>query len=383
MTYNGIPVFMVNVDNPDCSINTMSLVDDPAMSIDMVCFSEEKQKMNFSIQDEQKHNILTCLVRVDFPILRLTEEGNPYYIVFSKETSEKLCQRLMTDGYQQNISLDHNGKLIEGVILQEVFIKDSTLGLSPVGFEDAADGSLMGVYHITDDALWQDCLDGKFKGISIESYLSLESFKKINNNDKKIMAKQNRIKETLKMLLMEFNNLSTNKAELYWEEDSELMVGYKVFVEDAEGNKVPAADGEYISDENKIKVEGGVVTEIEAKEADETPAEEKPAEEEAPAEEKPAEEMAEETPAEEAPAEPETPAEEAPAEEEDKTAELEGRIAALEEKIAELEAKLVEIATAPAATPIVDEFENIQKKVTTGDKKLDKRIALAAALKQN
>ena len=55
----------------------------------------------------------------------------------------------------------------------------------------------------------------------------------------------------------------------------------------------------------------------------------------------------------------------------------------LEEKIAELEAKLVEIATTPAATPIVDEFENISKKVSTGDKKLDKRIALAAALKQN
>lgn len=381
MVYNGIPVFAVNVDNPDCSISTMSLVDDPAMSIDMVCFSKE-QKMNFSIQDESQHNILTCLVRVDFPILRLTENGNPYYIVFNKETSKVLCQRLMTDGMQQNISLQHNGKLISGITLQEVFIKDSSLGISPVGFEDAADGSLMGVYHIEDDALWNDCIEGKFKGISIESLLGIEEFKKINNN-KKIMAKQNRIKEALKQLLLEFNSLSTNIADLYWEEDSELMVGYKVFVEDAEGNKVPAEDGEYISDTNKIKVEGGVVTEIEAKEADETPAEEKPAEEEAPAEEKPAEEMAEETPAEEAPAEPETPAEEAPAEEEDKTAELEERVAALEEKIAELEAKLVEIATAPAATPVVDEFENIQKRVSTGDKKLDKRIALAAALKQN
>ncbi len=388
MVYNGIPVFKVNVDMNDCTISTMSLVDDPAMSIDMVCFSDDKQKqkMNFKIQDETQHNIMTCMVRVDFPILRIDESGNPYYIVFTKETSKILCQRLMTDGMQQNISKDHSGKLIDGITLQEVFIKDSTLGINPVGFEDAAEGSLMGIYHITDDSLWNECIEGKFKGISIESYLGLQNFSKINNNDKKIMAKQNRIKETLKMLLMEFNSLSTNIADLYWEEDSELMVGYKVFVEDESGNKVPAADGEYISDENKIKVEGGVVTEIEAKEADETPAEEKPAEEEAPAEEKPAEEMAEETPAEEAPATEEAPAaEEAPATEEgeDKVAELEGRIAALEEKIAELEAKLVEIATTPAATPIVDEFENISKKVSTGDKKLDKRIALAAALKQN
>ena len=60
MVYNNIPVFAVNVDDPGCSISTMSLVDDPAMSIDMVCF------------------------RVDFPIIRLTEDGDPYYIVFNK-----------------------------------------------------------------------------------------------------------------------------------------------------------------------------------------------------------------------------------------------------------------------------------------------------------
>ena len=372
MVYNGIPVFAVNVDNPGCSISTMSLVDDPAMSIDMVCFSKE-QKMNFSIQDESQHNILTCLVRVDFPILRLTEDGNPYYIVFNKETAKVLCQRLMTDGMQQNISVDHSGKLIDGIKLQEVFIKDSSLGISPVGFEDAADGSLMGVYHIEDDALWNDCIEGRFKGISIESYLSIETFNKINKNK---VSMANKIKEALKRLLMEFNNLSTDKAELYWEEDSELMVGYKVFVEDADGNKVPAADGEYISDENKIKVEGGVCTEIEAKEADDV-------KEEVPAEEEKKEEEMEEVPAEEE-VKVEEEVKEEPAEEpkEDKTAELEKRIADLEAKVAELETKLVEIATAPAADPIVDEFEKVTKKTTTGDKKLDKRIALAAALKE-
>ena len=247
MVYNGIPVFAVNVDDPGCSISTMSLVDDPAMSIDMVCFSKE-QKMNFSIQDESQHNILTCLVRVDFPILRLTEDGNPYYIVFNKETAKVLCQRLMTDGMQQNISLQHNGKLIDGIQLQEVFIKDSSLGISPVGFEDAADGSLMGVYHIEDDTLWNDCIEGRFKGISIESLLGIEEFKKIDN--KKTKNSMSKIKDALKRLLMEFNSLSTNIADLYWEEDSELMVGYKVFVEDEAGNKVPATDGEYISDES-------------------------------------------------------------------------------------------------------------------------------------
>lgn len=372
MVYNNIPIFAVNVDDPGCSISTMSLVDAPAMSIDMVCFSKE-QKMNFSIQDESQHNILTCLVRVDFPILRLTEDGNPYYIVFNKETAKVLCQRLMTDGMQQNISLQHNKKLIQGIHLQEVFIKDSSLGISPVGFEDAADGSLMGVYHIDDEALWNDCIEGKFKGISIESLLGIEEFKKKCN--KKIKKNSmSKIKDALKRLLMEFNTLSTNVAELYWEEDTELMVGYKVFVEDESGNKVPAMDGEYISDENKIKVAGGVVTEIERREIDDMPANIPPVEKK----EEMAEPAVEEPKADPAPAE---PAEEPKDDNTEKVAEMEKKIAELEAKLADLEAKIAEIATAPAAQPVMDEFENIKKLGKTGDKDLDKRLAIAAALK--
>ena len=374
MLYNGIPVFAVNVESEDCTITTISLVDEPAMELQMQMF-DKKETVKFSLQDEVKHNIVSCIVRTDFPILRLTQEGNPYYIVFNRETSEILCQRLMRDGFQQNISLDHNGKLIEGIQLQEVFIKDSNRGISPVGFEEAAEGSLFGVYHITDEQLWKDCIEGRFGGVSLESYIDLQKFNKIDNKKtKNIMSK---IKDALKRLLMEFNTLSTDKAELYWEEDTELMVGYKVFVEDESGNKVPAMDGEYISDENKIKVAGGVVTEIEKKEVDDVPVE-------VPAEKKEdvMEEPAKEEPAKEEPAK-EEPAEEPKDDNTEKVAELEKKVADLETKLADLEAKLAEIATAPAAQPVIDEFENIKKRGTTGDKKLDKRIAIAQALKEN
>ena len=178
-----------------------------------------------------------------------------------------------------------------------------------------------------------------------------------------------KIKDALKRLLMEFNSLSTNIAELYWEEDTELMVGYKVFVEDESGNKVPAMDGEYISDENKIKVAGGTVTEIERREVDDmpvnVPAEKKDVMEE-PAKEEPKEEPTMEEPKDD---------------NTEKVAELEKKVAELEAKLADLEAKLAEIATAPAAQPVMDEFENIKKLGKTGDKDLDKRLAIAAALK--
>ena len=374
-TFNNRPIFLVNVDADDCTITTISLVDDPAMELPMYCF--DKEIVSFSMQDEMQHNIISCIVRTDYPILRLTADGNPYYIVFNKETSKKLCQKLMKDGFQQCISLDHNGKLIEGIQLQEVFIKDSEKGISPKGFENAAEGSLFGVWHIEDESLWKDCIEGRFGGVSLESYIDLQKFNKIDNKKtKNIMSK---IKDALKRLLMEFNTLSTDKAELYWEEDTELMVGYKVFVEDESGNKVPAMDGEYISDENKIKVAGGVVTEIEKKEIDDVPAE-VPAEKKEDVMAEPAVEEPKEEPKEQ-PAE--QPKEQPKDDNTEKVAELEKKVADLEAKIADLETKIAEIATAPAATPVVDEFENIKKRGTTGDKKLDKRIAIAQALKEN
>lgn len=374
-TFNGCPVFLANVDGEDCTITAISLVDCPAMELKMVCFEKEEKMSKYMFSDEMQHNIVSCIVRTDYPILRLDETGNPYYMVFDRKTSEILAQRLMKDGYQQNISLDHNGQLINGIQLQEVFIKDSSRGISPAGFEEAAEGSLFGVYHITDEALWEDCISGKFGGVSLESYIRLETFKKIekNNNNNKNTS-MSKIKEALKKLLMEFNSLSTDKAELYWEEDSELMVGYKVFVEDETGEKVPAEDGEYISDENRIKVEGGVVTEITSKEEEpEVPETEEVAEPEK-------EENLEETP--EAPATEEvTETPEAP--EDEKVTELENRIADLEAKVAELETKIIEIAQAPAAEPVMDEFEKVAKLKNTGDKKLDKRLALAKALRDS
>lgn len=375
-TYNGLPIFKLDVVEGDPGITTISLVEFPAMEMPMVMFSEEKPNMNFSIQDESKHNLLTIIARTDYPILRVSEDGDPYYVIFTKEVTEKLCQRLMKEGYAQNISIDHNGKLIEGIQLQEVFLKDTSKGISPVGYEEAAEGSLFGVYHITDENLWKDCLDGKFTNVSLESYFTLEKFNKIDKTKNKVnMA--SKIKEALKRLLMEFNSLSTNIAELYWEEDTELMVGYKVFVEDESGNKVPAMDGEYISDENKIKVAGGTVTEIEKREVDDmpvnVPAEKKEDTMAEPAVEEPKEEPAKEEPAMEEPKDDNT----------EKVAELEKKVADLETKLADLEAKLAEIATAPAAQPVMDEFENVKKTTSTGDKKLDKRIAIAQALKEN
>ena len=372
--YNNLPLYLVNVDDDECTITTISLVEHPAMQTQMLCFGEQKPILKFSL-DEPKHCFISCIVRCDYPIYRVDDEGNEFYIVFDKETSKKLCQKLLRDGFQQNISLDHNGKLISGIELQEVFLKDSEHGINPSGYDDVAEGSLFGVYHVSDENLWRECVEGRFGGVSLESYLHLEQFKQIKkNNNHKFMSK---LKDSIKALLLQFSEVETDKGILTWEEDGEIMVGYAVYM-DGE----PAADGEYVAGENIIVVAEGKVAEIKPVE---TPAEDPApaAEPEMPVEPEPAQAAEEPAPV----AEPEMPVEPAPVvvvedDEDMRIRELEDRIAKLEADMAELVAKVAEIAVTPAAAPVEDEFEQVVKKQKTGNSRLDKAIAIASAFKK-
>ena len=372
--FNNLPLYLVNVDDESCTITTISLVEHPAMQTQMLCFGDQKPVMKFSL-DESKHCFISCIVRCDYPIYRVDDKGNEFYIVFDKESSKKLCQKLLRDGFQQNISLDHNGQLISGIELQEVFLKDSEHGINPSGYDDVADGSLFGIYHVSDENLWRECVEGRFGGVSLESYLHLEQFKQIKkNNNHKFMSK---LKDSIKALLLQFSEVETDKGILTWEEDGEIMVGYAVYM-DGE----PAADGEYVAGENIIVVTEGKVTEIKPVEApaeDPAPA----AEPEMPVEPEPAQAAEEPAPV----AEPEMPVEPAPVvvvedDEDMKIKELEDRIAKLEADMTELVAKVAEIAVTPAAAPVEDEFEQVVKKQKTGNSRLDKAISIASTFKK-
>ena len=160
---------------------------------------------------------------------------------------------------------------------------------------------------------------------------------------------------------MQYAAVSTDKGNLIYNTDM-LEVGSEVFVEDENGENVPAADGEYILEDGRtVEVEGGKVTEIKAKEDEPAEPEMKPEEEQM---------------VDEMPAEPETPAEpEMPAENEKITA-LEERVATLEAQLADVIAKLAEIQTTPAASPAEEEFDNIKKPKVDPKNKM---AAIAAA----
>ena len=86
------------------------------------------------------------------------------------------------------------------------------------------------------------------------------------------MSKINRFKAALAKMLAAFGNVSTDKGVLAWDGDDDLKAGDAIFVEDQDGNRTPAPDGDYITSDNKtIVVADGKVAEIKDPEAQVAP----------------------------------------------------------------------------------------------------------------
>ena len=263
----------------------------------------------------------------------------------------------------------------------ESYIIDKERGICPNEFASASDGSWVVSYKVSNLDVWNKIKSGEVKGFSVQGLFHIiETKLEMNNNkpeensensehqNKNNISLMSKLKEKIKALLMQYAAVSTDKGNLIYNTDT-LEVGSEVFIEDENGENVPAADGEYMLEDGRtIKVEGGKVTEIEAKD-------DEPVMPAAPAEPA-AEQMVDEMPA-------ETPAEPAPAENEKITA-LEERVATLETQLADVIAKLAEIQTTPAASPAEEEFDNIKKpKVDPKNKMAAIAAAYRAAKERN
>ena len=86
------------------------------------------------------------------------------------------------------------------------------------------------------------------------------------------MSKISRFKAALSKMLAVFGNVSTDKGVLAWDGDEDLKAGDAIYVEDQDGNRTPAPDGEYVtSDAKTIVVADGKVAEIKDPEAEVAP----------------------------------------------------------------------------------------------------------------
>ena len=167
-----IPVYQIVIDNEEQGAFAMSLVSLPATECSFQYFEKDKP-LNFAIESEEKHLCTGVFMLADTKIYRRNEDGE-YYVVFSKDVLRKIAQNFLRNGYNANVDLQHDFNYIDGVYLQELFVKDVERGIDPKAFPNTPDGTLFCTYHIENEEVWQKVKDGTFTGYSLEGVFDME-----------------------------------------------------------------------------------------------------------------------------------------------------------------------------------------------------------------
>lgn len=383
-----LPIYQAKLDCVDDGIFSLSLVSEPATEFKLLCFN--KDKFEFSIENQEEHIIKFPIMLCDTPIYR-NYLNYEFYITYSREVLKSMSQRFLSESNQNNYDIEHNGVLLPKGSLEmiEIFQKDVENGINPKGFESVSDGSLLATCRVNDETLWEMCKSGEFGGISLTGFFSLEEqFKKLNKKETFSMT-LNKLKELLKDVLLNYNSQESSVGNLFYNGD-EIMQG--TALTDKDGN--PIADGEVLIDGYKLIVENGMVKEMnpieeEAPSTEEQPTVEEPIAEEVKEDEPKEDEtpIEEETPTEEQPTE-EAPIEEQPTEEiptdeptEDVTPLVEepqpnADIEALKTEVESLKAAISDLLkkiSTPAEKPIIEEFSAVsenEKNIPSNIKKL-------------
>ena len=286
VTIGGIPVYNAIISDAETGMFKISLVDDPAVMSNFQAFDKQNIPQMYAIQDEEKRLVRGVVMRADFPIYRRDDQMGEYYIIYKADQIRIMAEKYLAESRQNDVNVMHRkDSNVDGVQMVQYFIKGD--GVSVDGFDECADGSLFAEFHILNDDVWDEIKAGTYKGFSLEGVFDMQpetdvdeiqdivdkldgAFRKLfKNNNNKIMSKLKKLKAALAKAFAALGNVTTDKGILAWDGDEDLKAGYKIYVEDAEGNRTPAEDGDYRTEDGKtIVVVGGQVAEIKDPEAE-------------------------------------------------------------------------------------------------------------------
>ncbi len=240
----------------------ISLVENPAMEGRFLALSKETAEIKLTTIDEDKRILIGLVLEPDKPIYR-NQDGEEFNVVFSSDTIKELSYAFYKGGFHQNSSLEHSSK-IDGVTFVENWIiedpkidKSAALGLS------YPKGSWMATMKVDNEDLWNDYVKtGKVTGFSIDALVTLEEVETKNN------IKMSDVKSIIEAIKEGFSfakpkpihmgsvksadgslNVMFDAATL-----DEVKEGDDVWVEAADGTKVPLPVGEYSVDGDKTLV---------------------------------------------------------------------------------------------------------------------------------
>lgn len=208
---NKLPVYEIVVEDDDqTGIQLISLVDAPAIGVKGMFFSENEpdkslEKVDYHFKEvEDKQIIVGPALIPDLKIRRKDEQGNEYFVVFTKDTISKMVEKFNRYGSNRRINADHSNRMVDAFIVEDWIVEDPVYDKSrKYGFEVPI-GTYMIKVKVEDKDFWLNEVKeaGKY-GFSIEGLLSqmlVSLSSKIEDTNEKIYHSDNEAFEDLDII---------------------------------------------------------------------------------------------------------------------------------------------------------------------------------------
>lgn len=133
--------------------------------------TEANDEFKFTV-DKEKQMIFGPTMIPNIDIFRRDENGDEYYVVFSKEIIEEAAMRFFKKNNNRSINLEHTNQMVPAYICESWIVKDDYYDTSRFyGFNLPIGSHFIGL-KVEDEAFWKSEVkdNGKF-GFSIEGVL--------------------------------------------------------------------------------------------------------------------------------------------------------------------------------------------------------------------
>lgn len=259
----------------------VSLVSDPAIGVQFVTLSKQKELKLATINEEQRI-LLGAVLIPNQPIYR-NQDGHEFNIVFPAETIKQVQQNFSRQGYLNNSTIEHSGQQINDVTFVETWIKEDEVHDKSVryGFNEPV-GTWFAAMKVNNDEIWNDYVKtGKVKGFSIDGVFDLEKVNLKSEYSMNLESIVNAIKDGFASVKLSNETEQVEAVEITMAtmmlkdgvtvlEAESFEAGQPVMIVADNGDKVPAPIGDHELEDGRILVitEEGIIAEIKEMEAE-------------------------------------------------------------------------------------------------------------------
>ena len=183
---------IIDVEDSEMGLKTVSLVSDPAIQINWIKFNKQSE-IKLAIQNEDKRIIFTPVLIPNQLIYR-NIAGEEFNLMFDKETIELVEQKWVKDNLSSTVDIEHSSKLIDGVTFFESVLLNNERFATAKGFEGLPEGTWFLTGKVESDDVWTKIKSGEVNGVSIDGLFKTAEVNKVTMSDETVIKIINNLK---------------------------------------------------------------------------------------------------------------------------------------------------------------------------------------------